>query len=442
MIANGEASVEQQPTARTPVAGESGWAALAALMLATLLANFASVCLFPQIVSLSAEFDHPVSRVVWTLVAFDVVSTGVGGVAAALGAVVGNRRMLVLTLVLLAGGSLMAALSTGLTLLVIARAVQGVAMAAQALSIGIIANFWRGESMRRAISMIVLSMGIGGVVAYLAGGLIVEAGGDWRVLFWGLGAAAVVDVLLTMALVKETKRAKGLLIDYPGCAGLIVWAVLLLLPLSQANSWGWSSGKVLGSVLSGLVVMAVWVWWELRSPAPLIDLRLLARPGVWQGAVVVFSMSVALCVPSVAVPYLFQTPATSGFGFGKSILVVSVALAVPALLMILLSATTAGLMRRLGARSTMLVGLVFGLSGFGMALAHGSVWINLVWLAATGVMAAWAGSAAYAVGAEAVPPQQGVIVSTIYHAAGGIGASLAAAVAGYVLGPAPFAVRP
>jgi len=154
---------------------------------------------------------------------------------------------------------------------------------------------------------------------------------------------------------------------------------------------------------------------------------------VWQGAVVVFSMSVTLCVPSVAVPYLFQTPVASGFGFGASILTVALALAVPAVLIMLLSATATGLMRRIGAKRTLLLGAGFGLSGLGMAVAHGSVGINLVWLAATGVMTAWAGSAAYAVGTEAVSPRQGVIVSTIYHTAGGGGAALAAAAAGYVL---------
>ena len=40
-------------------------------------------------------------------------------------------------------------------------------------------------------------------------------------------------------------------------------------------------------------------------------------------------------------------------------------------------------MRRLGAKRTMLVGMVFGLAGFGLAFAHGSMWLTLVWMAAT-----------------------------------------------------------
>ncbi len=414
-------------------AGETGWTVLATLMLATVLANVASVCLFPQIVVLSTEFGRPVNEVVWTMVAFSIIATGVGGVAAALGAVVGNRRMLTIVLALLFVGSLVAALSTNLVLLVVARAIQGVSMAIQALSIGIIANHWRGDSMRRAISLIILSLGLGAVVGFLLGGFIWRGGGDWRTVFWVLCGATAVALFLTVTVLKESKRVVGVPIDYVGCAGVIGWSALVLVPLSQANAWGWGSAKVLGMLLPGLALLVLWILWELRSPAPLVDLRLLARMGVWQGSVVWVAVTVAMCVPGAAVPYLFQTPSASGFGFGRSIFVVSLALAVPAVTMTLLSPTTTSLMRRLGAKGTLLVGTIFGLSGFGMAFAHGSVWITLVWLAATGVMGAWVSSASFAVATEAVPPEKGIIVSTMFNTMGGIGTAAAAAAAGYVL---------
>ena len=163
--------------------GKSGWVVVGTLMLATMLPNLASVCLLPQIVVLAEEFGRPVNEVVWATAAFHVVATGMGGVAAALGATLGNRRMLTITLGLLLAGSLIAALSTNLALLVAGRVIQGAAMAVQALAIGIIANYWRGEPMRQAMSMIVLAMGLGAVVAYLLSGLTWKTGGDWRTLF-------------------------------------------------------------------------------------------------------------------------------------------------------------------------------------------------------------------------------------------------------------------
>ena len=104
------------------------------------------------------------------------------------------------------------------------RVLQGTAMAIQALAIGIIANYWRGEARRRAMSMIVLAMGLGAVIAYLLSGLIWRTGGTWRTMFWILTGASAIDIFLTIAFIKETKRSKGVRVDYVGCVGLVVWS--------------------------------------------------------------------------------------------------------------------------------------------------------------------------------------------------------------------------
>lgn len=144
-------------------------------------------------------------------------------------------------------------------------------------------------------------------------------------------------------------------------------------------------------------------------------------------------IALSLLVPATAVPYLFQTPVSSGFGFGQSMWVVSLALAVPALVMSLDAPLATALMRRLGAKRTMLVGVTCSLFGFGLAFAHGSVWAALLWMAAIGIGPGLGGPASYAVAAEAVPPEQGIQVSTIYNTITGTGCTIAAAVVGYVL---------
>ena len=403
------------------------------LMLATVLANIASVGMFPQIVSLSEEFGRPVNQVVWTMAGFHVIAAGAGGVAAALGAIVGNRRMLGVALGLLLVGSVMAALAPNLSILIAGRVIQGVSMAIQALSVGIVANYWRGEAMRKAMSMIVLAMGLGAVIAYLLSGLLWRTGGDWRTLFWILTVATAIDLFLTFAFIKETKRSKDVPLDYVGCVGLVVWTVMLLVPLTQANSWGWGSARLLGLLLPGVALLMVWVWWELRIAKPLIDLRLLKRMGAWQGAVVWLVIAMGLIIPAASMPYLLQTPTSSGFGFGRSMFIVSVALATPAIVMSFISPAVAPIMRRLGAKPTLLLGVVFSLTGFGLAFAHGSLGLTLFWMALNGVPVALAGSASYVVAAEAVEPEKGIVLATIYNCAAGIGCSVASAVVGYVL---------
>jgi MFS family permease len=421
-------------TAAPAAERSGGWAMLFTLSLAGALATLMAVCLYPEIVNLSTQFKQPVSSVAWSMIIVTVVGTGVGAVAAGLGAIMGNRLMLIILVACILIGGVIVGLSHSLTVLIVGRGVQGVGMGALALCMGIVATFWSGQKMRRAIGVLMTSVGIGAVVGYMLGGFIWKAGGDWRTLFWAVVGISAVTLVLLFTTVKETKRIKGVPIDYVGVIGLLVWSVLILIPLSQANSWGWGSSKVLELLLPGIVVLILWVVWELRISTPLLDLRILAHMGVWQGALLWFAIAIALYMSSTFVPYLFQTPhALGGYGFGKDIFMVSLVLSMPGLLMLLLSSSTAKVMHSLNAKGTMLLGSLFGLGGFGMALAHGSVWVNFIWMGTFGVTFAWGGTAAYAVAEEAVPPQQGVIASALLTTAMNLGASIGTALTGYLL---------
>ena len=419
----------------TPIAERSGgWAMLFTLSLTGALATLMAVCLYPEIVTLSTQFKQPVSSVAWSMIIVTVVGTGVGAVAAGLGAIIGNRLMLIVLVAGILVGGVVVALSHSLTPLIIGRGIQGIGMGSLSLLIGIVATFWSGQKMRRAIGTLMTSVGIGAIAGYMLGGFIWKGGGDWHTMFWVVVGLSALALVLILSLVKETKRMKGVPIDFVGVVGLLAWSVLILVPLSQANSWGWGSSKVLELLIPGLVVLVLWVLWELRRSAPLLDLRILARMGVWQGALLWFAISIALYVTSTFIPYLFQTPpALGGYGFGKDIFIVSLALSMPGLLMLLLSPLAATFMRAIGSKGTMLLGALFGLGGFGMAAAHGSVWMNFVWLGVFGITFAWGGTAAYAVAAEAVSPQQGVVASALLTTSMNIAASVGTALTGYIL---------
>lgn len=407
---------------------------LAVLCLAGGLSVTMVVCLYPEIVNLSVEFRQPVSAVAWSMIIVTVVGTGVGAVAAGLGAVIGNRLML---LVLMGGvlvGGLIVVFSHSLTPLIIGRGIQGIGMGSLSLCVGIVANFWSGQKMRRAIGTVMTSVGVGALVGYLLGGFIWKSGGDWRTMFWVIVGLAALALVLIVLFVKETKRIRGVPIDYLGAAGLLAWTALILVPLSQAGSWGWGSAKALELLVPGVILAVSWVVWELRRPAPLLDLRILARMGVWPGALLWFSIAMGLYSSSTFIPYLLQTPhAFGGYGFGKDLFVVSLALSLPGLMIVLMSPLTPWFMRVIGRKGTMLFGAALGLAGFGVAAAHQSIWVNIVWLGVFGAAFALGGTAAYAVATEAVTPQQGVVASGLLTTSTTLGASVATSLTGYIL---------
>ena len=409
------------------------------IMLGTLnasvfIANFMLVCLFPELPTLAAEFHKPISSVTWAVIVVIVVGTGSTAAAAGLGVIIGYRLMLVFALLCILAGGVVAILAETLTALVIGRGIQGVGLSCQTVSIGIITNHWSGQALRKAISTTIGAMGLGTAAGYLAAGILWKCGCSWRVMFWLITGSAALTLSLVLFVVKETKRSSNMRVDIPGAIGLLTWSVLVLVPLSQAVAWGWGSAKLIAMLLTGVAVLVLWTLWELRVPAPLLNLRILVRPNVWQGAVSWFAIGVSFCVSSTTIPYLFETPSPPrGWGLGEDLLVVSAVLATTGAVTLALSPVAPLLIRNLGSRRAAVLGAVFGLAGFGLAFAHDSIWVNIIWLASFGVLAAWAGSASYSGATEVVPPHQGGVVSGLYTAAMNTGGSLAAALAGSLL---------
>jgi predicted MFS family arabinose efflux permease len=92
-----------------------------------------------------------------------------------------------------------------------------------------------------------------------------------------------------------------------------------LLALSEGESWGWGSGRLIALVLVSLVVLVVWVRWELRIAQPLVDLRVVRHPSVFAANLSVLLVGVGI-YPSVSlVVRLVQTPPAAGYGFHVSV---------------------------------------------------------------------------------------------------------------------------
>src|SRR6202000_1120092 len=95
--------------------------------------------------------------------------------------------------------------------------------------------------------------------------------------------------------------------------------VALLVPLSEASDWGWDSPAVLGLLAAAVLLAVAWVWSELRAATPLIDMKMMRRPGVWTNNLVALLIGVGLYAMFAFLPEFVQTPPSAGYGFGASI---------------------------------------------------------------------------------------------------------------------------
>ncbi len=209
---------------------------------------------------------------VWTVNAYTLTFAVLLLTGAALGDRFGRRRLFVIGMTIFTVGSAAAALSTNIDTLILARAVQGLGGAIVVpLTLTILSAAVPAERRGLALGAWGAIAGLAIALGPLVGGAIVE-GANWHWIFWLNVPIGIVLIPLAWLRLNETRGAYDRL-DLPGLAlvsgGLLalVWAIL------QGNPKGWDSLEVLGSFAVGAVLLAIFLFWEGRAPAPMLPLR-------------------------------------------------------------------------------------------------------------------------------------------------------------------------
>ena len=91
-----------------------------------------------------------------------------------------------------------------------------------------------------------------------------------------------------------------------------------MVALTEGESWGWTSPRVLGLVVVSAACFVLWGLVELRSSSPMVDMRMLAHRPVLLTNIATMISGFALFSCFVLVPTFVQTPPAHGYGFGAS----------------------------------------------------------------------------------------------------------------------------
>ena len=256
----------------------------------------------------------------WSLTATLLVGAVATPVVGRLGDGPHRRRVVLAVLGVVTLGGVLAALPLGLGWLVAGRALQGVGLGLTPLAMATAREALDGERSRSTIAVLSVTVVAGVGLGYPLAGLVAELGGV-HAAFWA-GAAVSLAALLAAAVVlpPSTAAPRGRL-DVVGALLLGVGVAGLLIALGQAESWGWTSPVLWVLVAGSAVALVSWVLWELRTPWPLVDLRLARGRLAFTAHAAALLVGLSNYLLLAAVPVLAQAPVSSGSGFGTSIVV-------------------------------------------------------------------------------------------------------------------------
>jgi EmrB/QacA subfamily drug resistance transporter len=403
---------------------------LAVLALGGMAYAMLSSTVVPALPTMQHDLHTTETGITWLLTGYLLAASVGTSILGRLGDMYGKERLLLLTLVILAAGTLLAALSSSLPLLIAARFVQGAGGGIFPLAYGIVRDEFPPEKVAGGIGLLSAILGVGGGLGIVLSGVIIEHL-DYHWLFWLPLVAIVLAAVATWRFVPESPVRTPGRVNWLAAALMTIGLSAVLLAISQTTTWGWVSTKTIGLALFGTLVSLAWIRVEARSREPLIDMTMMRVRGVWTTNAAAFLLGAGLYASFVVFPQFAQLPKSTGFGFGASVVASGLYLLPATIGMTILGLRAGAISARFGSRAALLAGTLFATASFTMlALAHEHPYELLIAAALLGVGIGLAFAALGNLIVQAVPAEQTGVASgmnTVMRTLGGaLGGQLSA----------------
>lgn len=339
---------------------------------AVFLLSMIQTLVIPALPLIGAQLHAGATTVGWITTSTMLAASAFTPLFGRLGDVYGHKPVIVAALLATLAGSVLAAVSHSVELLIIARVLQGASFGLFPLAISVLRRELPPAKLTGAMAITSSALAFGSGIALVATGLLTQGGADYRRIFW-LTVAMTVAVLAAALAFIPRRAGQGGRVDYLGAGVLGTGLVLLLLPISQGHAWGWTSGRVLGLLVASVVVLVGFVVLQSRTREPLVAVSLLSHRPVLATNLASLFVGFAMFSIFLGATYFVQMPsALTGFGFDASVLRTSVVYMLPGAVVAMVMGPFAGrLVGRFGPRVVLLFAALGGAVGMtSMTLLH------------------------------------------------------------------------
>jgi EmrB/QacA subfamily drug resistance transporter len=266
------------------------WWALVWLSLAQLMVILDVTVVNVALSSIGTDLHLNRAWLTWVVTAYTLCFGGLLLLGGRLADALGRRRVFLAGLGLFTVASLASGLAQAVTVLVAARAAQGVGAALLSpAALAIITTTFHGQERNRALGIWAAIAGAGAAVGVLASGLLVEYA-SWRwVFFINLPVGAAVAVAVPTVVAATRLAHAGRRVDLPGALTGTLATAAIVYGLVTAGSGGWTATATVVPLAAGLALAGVFVAIERTAREPLVPLGLLARWPLVAGQLVMLS---------------------------------------------------------------------------------------------------------------------------------------------------------
>jgi EmrB/QacA subfamily drug resistance transporter len=214
----------------------------------------------------------------WVVDAYALTLAALILTAGALSDRYGRRLMFIVGVIVFTLSSLVCGLAWNIAVLDIARAVQGVGGAALfATALALIGAEYRGAEIGGAIAIWGATIGAAVASGPLVGGIITDAL-DWRWVFFVNVPVGAFALFVALTRMRESRDPQATRTDVWGLVTFSASLFLIVFGVLRGNAEGWSSALILGSLIGGAVLLAVFVAVEHLQTRPMLELDLFGHP--------------------------------------------------------------------------------------------------------------------------------------------------------------------
>ncbi|WP_306323203.1 MULTISPECIES: MFS transporter [unclassified Streptomyces] len=255
---------------------EHRWLILAVIGLAQLMVVLDATIVNIALPSAQRDLGFSDGDRQWIVTAYSLAFGSLLLLGGRIADLVGRKAVFLIGLAGFAVASALGGAATGFEMLVIARALQGMfgaLLAPAALSL-LTTTFTDPKERAKAFGVYGAIAGAGGAVGLLLGGVLTEYL-DWRWCLFVNLAFAVVAMLGGARLLIGGRPADRPQLDVPGTALVSVGLFCIVFGFSKAETHDWGEAQVWGFLVAGVVLLAVFAWFETRAKHPLLPLRVV-----------------------------------------------------------------------------------------------------------------------------------------------------------------------